>query len=172
MGNYIPDTAAIQKEMLQAIGKESIDALYEDVPSDVRLKELHLPEGKPEMAVASAVKKIASQNKVYDSLFRGAGAYRHYIPAIVKGIEFVNTSDSAAVAEAIQPSFPTTERALLVKSVDSYKSINAYTANPVMTQESFDNMLDILTEAGSIESRVNFSDIIDNSIAEKILAEK
>ncbi len=86
MGNYIPDTAAIRKEMLQAIGKESIDALYEDVPSNVRLKELHIPEGKTEMAVASAVKKIASRNKVYDSLFRGAGAYRHYIPAIVKGI--------------------------------------------------------------------------------------
>ena len=46
MGNYIPDTAAIRKEMLQAIGKESIDALYEDVPSNVRLKELHIPEGK------------------------------------------------------------------------------------------------------------------------------
>ncbi|MBR4461321.1 MAG: aminomethyl-transferring glycine dehydrogenase subunit GcvPA [Erysipelotrichaceae bacterium] len=86
MGNYIPDTVSIQKEMLQSIGKESIDALYEDVPSNVRLKELHIPEGKPEMAVASAMKKIAAQNKVYDSLFRGAGAYRHYIPAIVKGI--------------------------------------------------------------------------------------
>ncbi len=86
MGNYIPDSSAIQKEMLQTIGKESIDALYEDVPANVRLKELHIPEGKPEMAVASAMKKIAAQNKVYDSIFRGAGAYRHYIPAIVKGI--------------------------------------------------------------------------------------
>ncbi len=86
MGNYIPDSSAIQKEMLQTIGKDSIDALYEDVPANVRLKELHIPEGKPEMAVASAMKKIAAQNKVYDSIFRGAGAYRHYIPAIVKGI--------------------------------------------------------------------------------------
>ena len=86
MGNYIPDSSAIQKEMLHTIGKESIDALYEDVPANVRLKELHIPEGKPEMAVASAMKKIAAQNKVYDSIFRGAGAYRHYIPAIVKSI--------------------------------------------------------------------------------------
>ena len=86
MGNYIPDTPAIQKEMLESIGKASIEELYEDVPVEVRLKELHLPEGQTEMAVAKTMKGIASRNKVYDSLFRGAGAYRHYIPAIVKGI--------------------------------------------------------------------------------------
>ena len=95
-----------------------------------------------------------------------------FMRAIVKGIEFVKTSDSDAVADAIQASFPTTEKALLVKSVDSYKAINAYTENPVMTQESFDNMLNILLEAGSIERRVKFADIIDNSIAEKILSER
>ena len=86
MGNYIPDTPVIQKEMLEVIGKTSIEELYEDVPVEVRLKELHLPEGKTEMAVAKEMKGIAHQNKVYDSIFRGAGAYRHYIPAIVKGI--------------------------------------------------------------------------------------
>lgn len=95
-----------------------------------------------------------------------------FMRAIVKGITFVNDSDATAVAEAIQGSFPTTDRALLVKSVESYKKINAYTANPVMTEESFDNMLNILLEAGSIDKKVRFSDIIDNSIAQQILAEK
>lgn len=111
----------------------------------------------------AATKKYLNNNR---------GKLTDFMKAIVKGIEFVQTSDSAAVADALQASFPTTDRALLIKSVDRYKEIDAYTANPVMTQESFDNMLDILLEAGTIERRVDFSAIIDNSIAEAILAEK
>ena len=72
----------------------------------------------------------------------------------------------------MKPSFPTTDDALLKKSVESYKAINAYMTDPVMTKESFEHMLDILEESGSITQRIAFSDIIDNSIAEKILAEK
>lgn len=95
-----------------------------------------------------------------------------FMRAIVKGIDFVKTSDPTAVAEALAPNFPTTDIGLLKKSVERYKAIEAYTSDPVMTQQSFDNMLDVLTEAGTIDRRVDFADIIDNSIAEKILAEK
>lgn len=95
-----------------------------------------------------------------------------FMKAIIRAIDFVTESDDAEVAEAIQASFPTTEREMLVKSVCNYKAIDAYMTNPVMTAENFDRMLDILAESGSIDSRPSFEDIIDNSIIEKILAEK
>lgn len=94
-----------------------------------------------------------------------------FMRAIVKGIKFVTESDEAEIAKYLAPSFPSTDTDLLVKSIKSYKEINAYTENPVMTEESFNRMLDILTEAGTINSRVNFADIIDNSIAAKVLAD-
>ena len=94
-----------------------------------------------------------------------------FMRAIVKGIKFVKESNEEDIAEFLAPSFPTTDKELLIKSIRSYKEINAYTENPVMTEESFNRMLDILTEAGTITSRVAFNDIIDNTIAAKVLAD-
>lgn len=95
-----------------------------------------------------------------------------FMKAVIKGIDFVINGNPDEIAEALKPSFPTTDDALLKQSVERYKAINAYMTNPVMTEESFEHMLDILEESGSITQRIAFSDVIDNSIAEKILAEK
>ena len=86
MGSYIPATAAEQQEMLTACGMQAMDDLFAVVPEDVRLKELNLPEGLTELEVTEKMTALAEKNKRFSSVFRGAGAYKHYIPAIVKTI--------------------------------------------------------------------------------------
>ena len=86
MGRYIPDTPLEQEKMLKDIGLNSVDDLYSMVPEEVRLKELAIPEGKSEYEVSEQIRKLASENRVYNSIFRGAGAYKHYIPSIVKTV--------------------------------------------------------------------------------------
>lgn len=86
MARYIPETQKEQEVMLEKIGLSKIDDLYSMVPEEVKLKELDLPEGKSEYEVLEELKSIAAKNTVYRSIFRGAGVYRHYIPAIVKTI--------------------------------------------------------------------------------------
>ena len=87
MGSYIPNTKEEQLEMLREIGVDSFDALYEDVPESMRLKgALKLPEGLSELETAQRMEEIAEKNVRYRHIFRGAGAYHHYIPAIVKQI--------------------------------------------------------------------------------------
>ena len=86
MGNYIPDTPLEQTEMLKKLGFSSYDDLYAMVPQEAKLKDLKLPEGKSEMEVSQIVSDIAGTNTVYRDIYRGAGAYKHYIPAIVKTI--------------------------------------------------------------------------------------
>lgn len=87
MGNYIPSTKAEQQEMLSAIGAESVAALFADVPDEVLLKEpLNLPAGKSELEVRRDVEAMSKRNKVFGTILRGAGAYQHYIPSIVKYI--------------------------------------------------------------------------------------
>ena len=87
MGNYIPSTKAEQQEMLSAIGAESVAALFADVPDEVLLKEpLNLPAGKSELEVRREVEAMSKRNKVFGTILRGAGAYQHYIPSIVKYI--------------------------------------------------------------------------------------
>ncbi|MDD7678323.1 MAG: aminomethyl-transferring glycine dehydrogenase subunit GcvPA [Anaerovibrio sp.] len=86
MGSYIPFTLQERQEMLSAIGMSSTDELYAAVPESVRLKELSIPSGCTELEVRSKLTALAGKNKVFDSIFRGAGAYHHYIPSIVKTV--------------------------------------------------------------------------------------
>ena len=87
MGPYVPSTAQERQEMLASIGLCSIDELFSHIPDSLKLKgELNLPSGKSELEVCRTMEHIAAQNIVFDSIFRGAGAYDHYIPAIVKSV--------------------------------------------------------------------------------------
>lgn len=72
--------------MLAAVGVQTLDDLYASVPESVYLKEPVIPEGQSEMEVISKLSGMAEKNTVYKSIFRGAGAYHHYIPSIVKNV--------------------------------------------------------------------------------------
>ncbi len=87
MGRYIPSTQEEQQALLEAIGVDSVSAFFEDVPDSVLLKErLNLPAGKSELEVRRTVEAMSKENKVFGTILRGAGAYQHYIPSIVKYI--------------------------------------------------------------------------------------
>ena len=87
MGSYVPHTAAEREQMLATIGARSIDDLYQNVPSEMFIGDsLDLPEGMSELEVREKVSALAEKNKVYKTVLRGAGAYRHFIPAVVKSI--------------------------------------------------------------------------------------
>ncbi|MBP5552743.1 MAG: aminomethyl-transferring glycine dehydrogenase subunit GcvPA [Spirochaetales bacterium] len=87
MGHYIPSTEAQQKQMLAAIGLKNFKDLYKDVPSSMYLdRELDIPEGLSELEVLRRMADIASKNKVYRTVLRGAGSYDHYIPSVVRYI--------------------------------------------------------------------------------------
>src|SRR6188508_3469947 len=89
MSRYTSATDADRQEMLAAIGVESIDDLFADVPEGVRLgRALDLPPGKPEQEVYGRLRDLAARNvSAEDELsFLGAGMYDHYVPALVDSI--------------------------------------------------------------------------------------
>lgn len=87
MGSYVPSTSKERQEMLESIGHSSIDELFAHIPDELKLnRELNLPSGKSEMEVSRLMNQIASHSVVFQSIFRGAGAYDHYIPSIVKSV--------------------------------------------------------------------------------------
>lgn len=84
MGDYLSSTASQRQEMLKEIGLSSMEELYAQVPGPLILQNgPDLPEGKAELEVHEIVRQMADKNHVFPVIFRGAGAYRHYIPAIV-----------------------------------------------------------------------------------------
>ena len=86
MGSYVPSTLDERREMLEKIGLSDVSGLYGAVPAEMKLDELDIPSGKSELEVSAIVSGMAKKNKVYDAVFRGAGAYRHFIPSIVKQV--------------------------------------------------------------------------------------
>ncbi|MEG1547393.1 MAG: aminomethyl-transferring glycine dehydrogenase subunit GcvPA [Clostridia bacterium] len=83
MRSYVPNTAQEQQAMLKELGLSSLDALYQDVPAELMLSYLKLPEGKSELEVRREFERLSKQIVTDMPLFRGAGAYHHYIPAVV-----------------------------------------------------------------------------------------
>ena len=85
--SYIPSTNEQREQMLQAVGVKDFDALYKDVPESMLLKDrLNIPPGMSESETVRSMTEIAAKNKVYKTILRGAGAYDHYIPSVVKSI--------------------------------------------------------------------------------------
>ena len=86
MHPYIPNTPEQQREMLSAIGMENIEELFGSVPEAVRLKgPLQIPAQLSEMEVMKRLKALSKKNASTDdyACFLGAGAYDHFIPAVV-----------------------------------------------------------------------------------------
>ena len=86
MGTYIPHSAKDVKEMLAVIGVSDLDALYADIDDELKCAGPDLPQGMSESEVRRKMKELAAKNRVYTTVMRGAGAYRHYIPEIVDNV--------------------------------------------------------------------------------------
>jgi glycine dehydrogenase subunit 1 len=75
--------------MLDFLGLNSPKELYRDIPKELILnKALDIPKGKAEQEVLKIFTNLAEKNTIFKTIFRGAGVYRHYIPAIVKEMVF------------------------------------------------------------------------------------
>ncbi|MCE1195120.1 aminomethyl-transferring glycine dehydrogenase subunit GcvPA [bacterium] len=85
---FIPNSDADRRAMLDVIGKESVEALFADIPASRRFPELKLPAGLSEYEVLKEVEAMAAKNLDAGKAawFLGAGAYNHFIPALVPAI--------------------------------------------------------------------------------------
>lgn len=86
MASYVVNTRKQQQLMLRELKLETLDDLFVDVPESVRLESLNIPQGQSELEVYHEMSEISSKNTVFKHIFRGGGAYNHYIPSIVNAV--------------------------------------------------------------------------------------
>ena len=80
---FIPHTEKDTREMLDAIGADSIEDLFDEIPAELRIDHLHhIPAALSEMEIVRLMRERASLDGTPLS-FIGAGAYEHHIPAAV-----------------------------------------------------------------------------------------
>lgn len=89
--------------------------------------------------------------------------------AIYKGQQYVESHTSQEIAEAIKSFFPDTDVNLLKEAVDSYRKIEAWNKTPYMTEKSFDLLQKIMQDAGELEKKAVYKDVVNNTFSEKII---
>ena len=85
---FTPNTEEHRKKMLDAIGMDSVEGLFSDIPEEVRNPDLNLPKAMSELDLRAYASELSARNVSageYTS-FLGAGSYWHHIPAVVSSI--------------------------------------------------------------------------------------
>lgn len=86
MHKYLPHTKEDIQAMLEVIGAQSIDELFESIPESLRLKTPYdIPETLSDDALMKHMQKLSKTNQEL-TIFRGAGAYDHFIPSHIKAL--------------------------------------------------------------------------------------
>ena len=85
---YTPNTDSDRRAMLDAIGVDSVDDLFSDIPAEHRNPELDLPPPTSELELRREIEAMAAENVTPGSYpsFLGGGSYRHFVPAVVRQI--------------------------------------------------------------------------------------
>ena len=81
--DFVPHDDDTITEMLKVIGVNKIEDLFNDIPKDLIINGLNLPEGLSEPDVLKKLKELGAMNTIYTNSFLGAGCYFHYIPTLV-----------------------------------------------------------------------------------------
>ena len=87
--------------------------------------------------------------------------------AIQRGLEYVNSHSAEEIAEIIHPQFPENDVSTLAVIVDRYKKQDTWKTDAVFTEDSFDLLQNILEEAGELDARVPYEDLVTTEFAEK-----
>ena len=94
---------------------------------------------------------------------------RKFTEAIYKGQQWVKEHSAKEVAESIESFFPDTDIEQLANAVQSYKDIDAWNDTPVLTQESFDRLQEVMTMAGELKEKAPYDKIINNKYAKEVI---
>ena len=92
-----------------------------------------------------------------------------FTKAIYKGEQYAKEHTAQEIAEKIQNYFPDTTLESLTKSVQTYKDIEAWKENPILKEEAFDKLQEIMTMAGELTQKAPYEKIVNNSYAEKVI---
>ncbi|WP_152669040.1 ABC transporter substrate-binding protein [Paenibacillus sp. DMB20] len=87
--------------------------------------------------------------------------------ALYKAQQWVDSHTPEDIADAILPYFKDTERDIVVSSVKRYKEQGTYATDPILDEQEWNNLLDVMEQAGELKERVSPDKIVDNRYAEQ-----
>ena len=93
-------------------------------------------------------------------------AVQSFTNAIQKGLSYVNSHSAEEIASVISPQFPETDVETIAAIVSRYKDQDTWKKDTVFEKESFDLLQNILEEAGALNMRVPYEDLVTTEFSE------
>ena len=94
---------------------------------------------------------------------------QNFTNAIYKGQQWTEAHTAREIAELVKEFFPDSDINMLESSIQRYKDIDAWNETPVLTEESFNKLQEVMEEAGELEKRANYNDVVNNKYAENAI---
>lgn len=95
-----------------------------------------------------------------------------FTDAIYEGQKWTESHSAREIAELIKDFFPDTNIDMLERSIQRYKDIDAWNETPVLTEESFNKLQDVMEEAGELEKRADYTKVVNNKYAKQAIKNK
>ena len=92
-----------------------------------------------------------------------------FTDAIYEGQKWVKEHTSREIAEVVQDFFPDTSIELLETAIQSYKDIDAWNDTPILQEEAFNRLQEVMTMAGELETQAPYNEIVNNKYAEEAI---
>ena len=81
---------------------------------------------------------------------------------------FIENS-SADTAKSIQKYFADTDLDIIESSIDRYRSQKSFAENPILDEEEWENLQNIMDEAGELPKRIDYENLVNTEFAEKVM---
>jgi glycine dehydrogenase subunit 1 len=150
MSSYIPNTGADRARMLETLGIDSVEELFEVIPAPKRYPQLDLPDPLSEMEVKSLLQGLAEKNGdlLHHPCFLGAGSYHHFVPSVVDHI-----ASRGEFYTAYTPYQPEVSQGTLTSIYEFQSMVCSLTGMDVANASMYDGAT-ALAEAGLMAARV------------------
>jgi NitT/TauT family transport system substrate-binding protein len=89
--------------------------------------------------------------------------------AIYKAQQWVKENSAEDIAKAIQSHFPDTDVELITTVVERYKSQGSFATDPILDEEEWNNLQDIMDEAGELPTQIEHKTLVNTNIAEDVM---
>ena len=90
-----------------------------------------------------------------------------FTDALQKGMDYVATHSAEEIADVIKPQFQETQKETLVAIVDRYAKQDTWKQDLVFEREAFDLLLRILEDAGVLQEKVPYEELVTCEFANK-----
>ena len=90
---------------------------------------------------------------------------KKFTNAVYKGQLYVKNNSAEKIAESIGSFFPDISKEDLITVIERYKSIDAWSQDPILKEESLNRLMDVMELAGELDNRPSYKDIVNTDFA-------